>query len=1440
MLWYNLFVKMTLYKFKKIVRLSVNFTLIFTLVFGWVFEYPIFNFNNSVQKVKAAEIAQYTGGLLVYGDNTAGAVRYRTFDDTNGFGTEQSATAVASAIEWIRVAASPTRDEWIIVTRDSGDRIAAQVCTGVDGGVSCGATTSISATAGTHGFRNYDVAYEQTSGDALIVYGTNTADELRKIEWNGTSWVNDVAVTTTNTSGTVEWVELTARPASDQIGIAYSDTNDDVAAYRWSGTAIENERLITLSAVTGDVRKFDVSFEGTSGDMFVAAPLSGAGTIDRGMLVNTTWSSSTDNAPDSVTAYFDMQEPGPDNDIAMIGQGTAATNNPTEAYEWSGTAIVDGSVATDGTTLNWAANYQTVSTAYVNSTYYAVAVFADVTGADDINWWTMNSAGTWTVQADNTRTRGTIRFQKLYDYPNNDKVLLLSSDANSDLWADTWNGAATGTAVWADLTSGGTLEGTLSSATTEVYDFAFRLKSVTPGVPTFFDTDGTNQIAFNNIRQATTTPTFRVSALSGATMNRFQIQMSTTSDFTSTTYTQTFTGSYASGTATNLTASSLSPTLPTTDNTTYFVRARASTDGGTSYGSWSTSTRTFTYKTYGNPDWSQTLDEQFVTDTLTSATTTGSDSVGVSSINNITPLGIVQSTKWEPGVVGTTVPFTLNTQPTVGNLLLAFVGSSDYSENRTVSAPDGTWTKIEDQTNGNVQLTVWWKIVQGGDGTGYTFNISGSTEWMSGVLYEIQGADTTTPINQSSSTIGSQTSPAITPTVLGTLALAALETDDGSVGGITLTNVSAGWTSDHVARPQYHTTYGASRNSTTTSTSTSIFNVWTLSGSATSPAAATVLINPSGFGSYFTDFSEYTTGTQPTGWTQRHATSASAWIVRDDATATGGKVVRVEGPDSTRKMLSWDRLDSISANVEIFFRFKVPAITEDAFVAARGSGSASGDTVAVRSGYNNSGAVKQIGQYSAGTFSSLLTTGFTPTVDTWYSARASWNGNNYKYKSWLSSTAEPGTWDIETSSSTVTAAGWIGLASFSSDTTGGVFDVFSVNTTGASAATSSPSATTGTVMSTPISFNFVPGASAWKQVNWTTTETSGSTTLQIYYSSSTACDTLIPNSALPGNSTGFSAESSPLDISALSTSTYSTLCLKATLNKSGSLPTLNDWSVKWDGNTNPSIAQLNYRWRFDNGSESTASYIVDTNTAITTGVYIGDRVRLRLMLENSGTDIADSHKYKIEYGSMTNSCATWTAIPSATTTGPWSMDSSSYVSDNSVTTDSSGIANPGGKTFTAGYVKTADNQTLALNITPAQFTEIEYSIRSTSNATQGLTYCFRVTNAGTTTNMTYPVRPEISLVSYTLFRSGGGSNIENSATPSGQQGGGSTGGGSGTEQSTTSTSTSTSTPPAGGGGGDVGLFRPLNAFVFATVLFSGEVTNTLWNFIKRIFGFLVR
>jgi hypothetical protein len=293
----------------------------------------------------------------------------------------------------------------------------------------------------------------------------------------------------------------------------------------------------------------------------------------------------------------------------------------------------------------------------------------------------------------------------------------------------------------------------------------------------------------------------------------------------------------------------------------------------------------------------------------------------------------------------------------------------------------------------------------------------------------------------------------------------------------------------------------------------------------------------------------------------------------------------------------------------------------------------------------------------------------------------------------------------------------------------------------------------------------------------------------------------------------------------------------------------------------PAIGQIHYRWRNDDGSETTATYATTQDTILSSGVYAGDRIRLRISLSNSGTGSATNYNYRLEYASQANSCSTWTAVPATATTEAWQMGGQSNVADNIATTNSAGVTDPGGQTFKAGILRTLNGQTGTMTIPKAQFSEIEYAIKSTTNVTTGQTYCFRVTNNGSTTNFTYTVNPQISVSAVTYRPQGGGSagSVESpSAPPSGSGTGGGTRGGVGTFQCNDTidnnsnglidaadpnchaggninnpyvpTWDSESTPPggnsgggtpgSGGGGGDVGFLNNKNSFM-AQVIKSG-------------------
>ncbi len=112
------------------------------------------------------------------------------------------------------------------------------------------------------------------------------------------------------------------------------------------------------------------------------------------------------------------------------------------------------------------------------------------------------------------------------------------------------------------------------------------------------------------------------------------------------------------------------------------------------------------------------------------------------------------------------------------------------------------------------------------------------------------------------------------------------------------------------------------------------------------------------------------------------------------------------------------------------------------------------------------------------------------------------------------------------------------------------------------AAQISPSFIDGSIRSTPIRFTDGDGP-RWQQVEWTDT-TPGASTIEyrVYYESATGTFSIIPDSALTGNSLGFT--SGPVDISGLDTSLYQVLMLEAEfICDSGDCPSLQDWTVQW-------------------------------------------------------------------------------------------------------------------------------------------------------------------------------------------------------------------------------------------------------------------------------------
>lgn len=150
---------------------------------------------------------------------------------------------------------------------------------------------------------------------------------------------------------------------------------------------------------------------------------------------------------------------------------------------------------------------------------------------------------------------------------------------------------------------------------------------------------------------------------------------------------------------------------------------------------------------------------------------------------------------------------------------------------------------------------------------------------------------------------------------------------------------------------------------------------------------------------------------------------------------------------------------------------------------------------------------------------------------------------------------------------------------------------------------------------------------AWKEVSWNDTKPAGTNISYHIYDGSL---TLIPDTDLPGNASGFST--SPLNISNLATSTYPELSIGANLTTTSTTttPTIEDWKIVYEAGPIP-LPNVNFDLRGnktigDNGGVPVYKYSTSTETTADSIILFPTMEwdQYEYTLTESGWDIAEA------------------------------------------------------------------------------------------------------------------------------------------------------------------------------------------------------------------------
>jgi hypothetical protein len=178
--------------------------------------------------------------------------------------------------------------------------------------------------------------------------------------------------------------------------------------------------------------------------------------------------------------------------------------------------------------------------------------------------------------------------------------------------------------------------------------------------------------------------------------------------------------------------------------------------------------------------------------------------------------------------------------------------------------------------------------------------------------------------------------------------------------------------------------------------------------------------------------------------------------------------------------------------------------------------------------------------------------------------------------------------------------------------------------------------------------------------------------------------------------------------------------------------------------------ESNFLWQVINLAGMTYPELEDTKL---TELGKATQMRLRFQVHNSGGQSSAAVTYQLQVAeTATCSSGTYAAVPTGTS-GHWQITGSSYFADGDPTSNIAGGLSDAGSTFVTGELKDAGNTTGSITLDADDFTEIEFTIQATSNATDGGDYCFRLYDTtGAAPLDTYTKYGEVSLACNFSYR----------------------------------------------------------------------------------------
>jgi hypothetical protein len=168
--------------------------------------------------------------------------------------------------QWMVLKGSPVKKEMIIGTLDAANDINLAVWDGAAWGNLIEFTTSSYDV-----YNCFDIAYENLSGEGLVVGRYAGWGDVRYNIWDGNSWVFGTAQQDANLTppSTLTYIDMASKPNSNEILIALVQGGKELKVVQWDGDAFIDHGQIDDTMATVEYGSAEIVYEQQSGDALV-------------------------------------------------------------------------------------------------------------------------------------------------------------------------------------------------------------------------------------------------------------------------------------------------------------------------------------------------------------------------------------------------------------------------------------------------------------------------------------------------------------------------------------------------------------------------------------------------------------------------------------------------------------------------------------------------------------------------------------------------------------------------------------------------------------------------------------------------------------------------------------------------------------------------------------------------------------------------------------------------------------------------------------------------------------------------------------------------------------------------------------------------------------------------------------------------------------------